>query len=187
MSIRLFIAIELPAVQKQRLEDIQSKLKRKAPAVRWVNPKNIHLTLKFLGDMEENSLPEVEKIVDACARECRPCSIRLCGVGAFPNIHSPRVIWVGIQDESGTLKTLAQKLESLLTKLGVEEDGRPYSPHLTLGRVKEKIRGMSFSDALSPLKGEEAGEVMVDEISLIRSDLTPHGPIYTILHQARLG
>lgn len=187
MSIRLFVAIELPEEQRRRLARIQDSLKRTLPSVRWVRPANIHLTLKFLGDMPERDLPRVKEIVSECARGIPQLRICLVGIDAFPGPQSPRVIWVGVKEESGGLRQIAQRLENLFEGMGVEKENRSFNPHLTLGRVKERGRESAYATVLPRHKDEEAGDMMAGEISLVRSDLSPEGPTYTTIHTARLG
>ena len=186
MTIRSFIAIELGDKEKQSLELIQNKLKRELPAVRWVKPHTIHLTLKFLGYIDESQIPRIKEIIDTAAKNCRSFQMRLSGIGAFPNARNPRVIWIGVQEESGILKKLTEELDRLLAGIGIEPEDRAFSPHLTLGRVKERGGGDIFGNVLTLFKAEEAGEMRVDKVSLMRSDLTPQGPIYSTLHPAEL-
>lgn len=186
MKIRSFIAIELGDKEKRSLELIQNKLKRELPPVKWVKPAAMHLTLKFLGYVEEDWIPRIVESMDSAARGCRPFRMKLSGIGAFPNSKKPRVIWVGIREESGALKRLAEELEKLLSGIGLEPEERPFSPHLTLGRVKERGGGNAFEGVLTVFKDRDAGEAQVDEISLMRSDLTPKGPIYSALHLVEL-
>jgi len=186
MTIRSFIAIELGDKEKRSLELIQNKMKRELPTVRWVKPNTIHLTIKFLGFIEESEIPRIKEIINTAAENCRPFQMRLSGLGAFPNARNPRVIWIGVREESGVLKQLAAELERLLAEIGVEPEDRAFSAHLTLGRVKERGGRDVFSSVLPTFKDEDAGEMRVDKISLIRSDLTPQGPIYSTLHRAEL-
>jgi len=186
MNIRSFIAIELGDKEKRSLELIQNKLKRELTAVRWVKPHTIHLTLKFLGYIEESQIARIKEIIDTAAKNCRSFQMRLSGIGAFPNARNPRVIWIGVCEESGILKILTEELDRLLAGIGIEPEDRAFSPHLTLGRVKERGGRDIFSDVLTLFKAEEAGEMRVDKISLMRSDLTPQGPIYSTLHLAEL-
>ncbi|MEJ2744276.1 MAG: RNA 2',3'-cyclic phosphodiesterase [bacterium] len=186
MKIRTFIAIELGDKEKKCLGLIQNKLKRELPPVRWVKPATLHLTLKFLGYVEEDRIPKIVECMNSASRGCNPFRMRLSSIGAFPNTRNPRTIWMGIREESGALKKIAAELERLLSQIGIEPEERPFSPHLTLGRVKERGDGNVFDGVLSVFKDQEAGEVRVDRISLMRSDLTPQGPIYSELHLVEL-
>lgn len=182
MQIRSFIAIELGDKEKQSLGLIQNKLKRELPPVRWVKPATMHLTLKFLGYVEEDRIPRIVECMKSAASGCGPFRMSLSGIGAFPNSRNPRTIWIGIREESGVLKRLAAGLEKLLSGIGIEPEDRSFSPHLTLGRVKERGDGNVFDGVLTVFKAHDAGEVQVNRISLMRSDLTPQGPIYSALH-----
>lgn len=186
MKIRSFIAIELGDKEKRSLERIQSKLKRELPPVRWVKPAAMHLTLKFLGCVEEDQVPKIVDSMKSAAGGCMPFRVHLSGLGAFPNPRNPRIIWIGIREESGALKRLAGELEKLLSGIGIEPEDRPFSPHLTLGRVKERGDGNVFDGVLTAFKDQDAGEAQVDRISLMRSDLTPQGPIYSALRHVEL-
>ncbi len=186
MRLRLFIAIELDDKVKQALDILQERLKRELPGLRWVKPNNIHLTLKFLGYTEEDKLPRLKEIVSKAAEETQSFTVTFSGLGAFPNTRNPRIIWVGVKEMSGALQTIVERLEKQVTALGLEAEKRSYKPHLTLGRVKERVGRKNFTDILAPFKNEDVGRVVVGEISLIRSDLTPKGPIYTTVHSAKL-
>ncbi len=186
MKIRSFIAIELGDKEKRSLELIQNKLKRELPPVRWVKPATMHLTLNFLGDVEEDLIPRIIESMNSAVRGCRPFRMNLSGIGAFPNSRNPRVIWIGIREESGVLGRLAAELEKLLSGIGIEPEEHPFSPHLTLGRVKERGDRNVFDGVLTVFKDQNAGGVQVDGICLMRSDLTPQGPIYSALHHVEL-
>ena len=187
MKIRLFIAIELGDEEKRALESLQERMKRQMPPLKWVRPGSIHLTIKFLGLIDKDNLPRIEEIVTAVAGGYRPFSVRFTGVGVFPNAHSPRVIWVGVGEGSDTICRMAEELDKLLiAELGLEAEKRSYSPHLTLARVKGRLGRGEINKVLPLFEDEEIGETVVGGIALIRSDLTPKGPIYTTLHRAKL-
>lgn len=182
MTLRLFIAIEIGEQEKKSLERIQSRLRHKLPSVRWVKPAAIHLTLAFLDDTDEREVPRVLEAMAAAAIGCPGFSFAMRGVAAFPNEKNPRVIWIGIEEPTGTLANYAAKLRTLLSAAGFPVEDRPFSPHITIGRVRER-GGPGCGHVLSLFRDETAGVIHVREICLIRSELTPAGPIHTVLHQ----
>jgi 2'-5' RNA ligase len=167
------------------------QLRELLPAVpiRWVPVKNIHLTLKFLGNILEENLGVLKENLKEEAMLHRSFDFGLNQPGAFPSINRPRVIWVGVT-AAEELKNLARGIEHQTKKLGYPNEDRPFSPHLTLGRVGRQV---SLSDirliaeALQSLKIEASGTTRVSEIHLYRSDLNPGGAVYTRLYSARLG
>ena len=184
MTLRLFIAIEIGEGEKKSLERIQSRLRHKLPAVRWVKPSAIHLTLMFLGDTDEREVPRIRDAIAAAAAESEAFSFTMRGVGAFPNERSPRVIWIGVDEPTGLLSKYAAKLGALLSAEGFPAEDRPFSPHITIGRVRE--RGPDYGPVLSRFSDEAAGVTHAREVCLIRSELTPSGPVHTILHRMPL-
>lgn len=188
-AIRAFIAINLPLFLQKELGNIIEQLKGPdTEAVRWVPPENIHLTLKFLGDVSPANLEILKKILEAKASRYSPFEIRVGNLGAFPNQHRPRVIWVGIQAPTA-LSNLYQGIENEAQRLGYAPEDRPFSPHLTLGRVAHNAAPQEvhqIGDKLSTIQVGELGVVTIDCIHLIRSDLRPHGAIYTSLYSTAL-
>ena len=185
MTLRLFIAIEIGEGEKKSLERIQSRLRHKLTAVKWVNPAAIHLTLRFLGDNDEREVPRILDAIAAAAAESVAFSFTMRGVGAFPNARSPRVIWIGVEEPTGILVRLAAALNALLSSAGFSAEDRPFSPHITIGRVKER-GGPDFGPVLSLFRDEAAGVTHAREVCLIRSELTPSGPVHTVLHRMPL-
>lgn len=183
-KIRAFIAIELPEEVKAQLRKLQEKLKvGKEEAVKWAEPEGIHLTLKFLGNITREKIEELSRTISPVVREVRPFTLQPEGLGAFPNLRTPRVVWVGVSGDLEVLLALQEQLEQALSKLGFKRE-KGFSPHLTLGRVREKA-----PHRIRELLGREIGELEVPEmahfrvtnISLMRSTLTPSGALYTRL------
>jgi len=190
-QIRTFIAIKLDETINAALADLQRQLKAKAPqgSVRWVRPEGIHLTLKFLGDVPVNRIEEIKQaLIQACVG-FPAFSFSVGGLGCFPNPRRPRVVWVGVQEESGTLAGLQKAIEDGMEKLGFAPEGRRFHAHLTLGRTQRRA---SSGDArrLGQLVSEtdigELGQMEVRAVSLMKSDLKPTGAVYTRLAAARL-
>jgi 2'-5' RNA ligase len=185
---RLFIAIDLPPKARQLLAKVQSRLKS-APAIRWTKPQQIHLTLQFLGDTPAT---QVEAIAAALQRNVFPLSpftLTLNGVGVFPNLKRPGIIWVGLDGESDTLKALHRAVISATQTVGFTPEKRPFKPHLTIGRVQKRVKPGDYAAIRRTIRRNPIAEIAtfsVDRISLIRSRLTPAGPIYTQLAEIDL-
>jgi 2'-5' RNA ligase len=183
-TIRAFIAIELTAPIRERLGDLQSRMQQDLPPklLRWVGPEGIHLTLVFLGEIPVEQVgPITEALGEACAGHA-PFGISIAGMGCFPNTRRPRVVWVGVEEPSGALARLQRDVEGALEPLGFPPEGRRFSPHLTLGRVKGG--GKQALAALGTYVEQaraRVGEMRVEEVHLIRSDLQPGGAVYTEL------
>jgi RNA 2',3'-cyclic 3'-phosphodiesterase len=188
-AIRAFIAIDLPAVLRARLDSIIDNLKSVSPgAVRWVPSKNIHLTLKFLGDISPANLQVLSKIIAAETQNCPPFDMEVGGVGAFPNDRRPRVVWVGVKAPSA-LENLQRSIEAETRRLGYTPEERPFSPHLTIGRVTHNAKPQDIrqlSETLVNLDTGNLGRVTVEKIFLFRSDLYPSGAVYRPLFSCNL-
>ena len=191
-QIRSFIAIELSQDVKDSLSRLQDRLKRQVPerSVRWVRPGGVHLTLKFLGDVPATRIASISQAVETACRGFSQFTIELAGLGCFPNPRRPRVVWVGVREPTGTLVRLQKAVEGALAELGFKPEGRPFRPHLTLGRVQRKV-GHSDRQRLGELIAESdvdlLGRMTVASVNLIRSDLRPDGAVYTVLAHAPLG
>ena len=134
--IRSFLAIELPATIQANIGKIEEAAKTTSADVRWVSPGRIHLTLKFFGNIEELKIDSIAAAIRGPVSAAKPFHLNVRGTGAFPNLRSPRIIWIGLVDEEGRLAALQKEVESSLEKIGFEPEDRPFRPHLTLARVK---------------------------------------------------
>jgi 2'-5' RNA ligase len=184
-KLRCFIAIELPPEIKKQLDALEERLKSgQHPFVKWVDPEGIHLTLKFLGSISSDTVSGVIQGVARALKGVSPFNLQLGGLGAFPNWQRPQVIWVGVRGEVEKVVSLQRGIETILSPLGFPPESRSFSPHLTLARLREGVS--------SPEKhrfGEWAGGTEfaaphafeVNGVSLMRSELTPSGPIYSRL------
>lgn len=183
-TIRAFIAIHLPLDVKAALGNVARELEGRAPrgAVRWVKPEQMHLTLRFLGDTDTAKLPAIQAAMDAAGAANPPFEMRLQGIGCFPNMKRPRVLWVGLAGHEERLLSLVADLEGGLAPLGWEPEGKPFRAHLTLGRVKDEraAQGVDWSAEVPPLI------VPVGAVHLIESQLRYDGPIYTVHHSSEL-
>ena len=189
-SVRAFIAIELPGSVKSALSQLQDNLKRSEHAsVKWVDTGSIHLTLKFLGNIATETIPELTKVLSEAARGITPFHLELGEMGVFPNLRAPRVVWVGLRGETATLSVLQENIESALIPLGFPPENRAFSPHLTLGRVREKAspgERRSLGQAVASSKVASREPFPVDSLSLMRSTLTREGAVYSRLYSVAL-
>ena len=180
-SIRSFVAIELSPDIRSQIEKIQNELKGSSADVRWVRSRGIHLTLKFLGGIPEEKISEISGVLTRCAAETERFNLIIHSLGAFPNATNPKVIWIGVEDESGRLLKAQQSVEKSLAAIGFKEEKRAFTPHLTLGRLKSP-RGKREVSRQIEASGEcSCGTLTVTEICLFKSDLKPSGAVYTKL------
>lgn len=188
--VRAFIAIDLPSDVLDALGEVIDKLKeqlRGAP-IRWVEHAQIHLTLKFLGDVSLQNLEIIKKIVSTEASKRQILEMGVGGLGAFPKLHHPRVIWVGIEAPS-ELSDLRRGIEDSVVRLGYERDRYDFTPHLTLGRISRKASAKDvrkIGKVLHDFRVGYLGAARVEEIHVYRSDLRPQGAVYTRLFTAPL-
>ena len=189
--IRSFIAIELPPEIREALGSLEKRLKAgRHPFVRWVDPDSIHLTLKFLGNVDSTSVPD---IVEAMNRVPKPMSsllFQIEGVGVFPNWNRPQVVWVGIGGDIAKLGSLQRDLENTLAPLGFPRESRSFRPHLTLGRLRDRASlkdRQEFGTLAQSVRSETRPSFEVSSLSLMKSQLTPSGAVYSRLASVELG
>jgi 2'-5' RNA ligase len=184
-AIRAFIAIALPADIKTRIKNHQAPLKcDTGNSVKWVDPEIIHLTLKFLGDITDDQIIPVTNAMRESVASTHPFILRLQGIGAFPSLNRAQVVWAGINGNLDSLLALQNKLDANLVKLNFPPERRPFSPHLTLGRVRDTAaltERQKLSACLSSFKIESGTQFEVKSIDLVQSRLLPAGPLYTRL------
>jgi 2'-5' RNA ligase len=185
--IRSFLAIELPKPILKKIEEVQGDLRSTHADVRWVNPEKIHLTLKFFGNIEESRIDPIFKSIEEPIRNTLPFSLKVQGVGAFPNLKNPRVIWMGLVDGREILVSFQKQIETQFEEIGFQSEDRPFHPHLTLGRMKSSRGKEELVGRMERHKEEEFGDLQVERMVLFKSDLKPTGPIYTPLRELRLG
>ena len=191
-DIRTFIAIELSADVLRRIGTLLERIQADVPPglVRWVRPEGIHLTLKFLGDVQADRLEGLAVALQSACAPHAPFSLSIGGMGVFPNPQRPRVIWIGVDEPTGALVRLQRDVERAIAPLGFPTERRPFSPHLTLGRVKGAKIPAPTLEALGQYATHarvHVGEMAVDAVHLMRSDLSPAGARYTELATAPLG
>lgn len=185
-TIRTFIAFKLPEKILLYISEIQKKLKSCRFKARWVRPENIHLTLKFLGDVEISDIGKISDAISESADGFAPISIRAKGIGVFPSIKRPKVLWIGISGQMDELVGLQQKLDENLSKLGFPKEKRAFNGHLTLARAKEYIDPKKMIDAMIKFKEFESEPFTADRLIFFRSRLKPSGAEYSELASAEL-
>ena len=183
--IRTFIAFDTPAEIKMEMASLQSQLKKSDADVRWESAEKFHATIKFLGNVEEALLQGIiTKIQGICAQH-RSFQVVFRNVGGFPNVKSPRVLWIGCENPDGRLLPLKNALDSGLLPEGFEVEDRPFHPHVTLGRVKS-LRGKNDLTPMLEKLTLEPRVATVAEIIVMKSTLKPQGAVYTVLKNIRL-
>jgi len=189
-QIRSFIAIELPEKVKSGLARLRSELERTEHSfVKWVDPEGIHLTLKFLGNIPFKQVAEVTKAIEGAAQGISPFQLEISGLGAFPNVRQPRVLWVGVGGQVDTLLQLQRNIDSALASLGFTREERPFTAHLTLARVRQGAsprERKSLGELVMSASFEASYPIEAKAVSLMRSQLTWGGAIYTRLSVVEL-
>jgi 2'-5' RNA ligase len=186
-KIRAFIAFEMPPEITAHLKDLQEALRSQGMKLRWVRPENIHLTLKFLGDISPGQIDKLNSALISTASENNSVTLRAKGLGVFPSLKSARVLWVGLTGGSETLSRIHHDLENRLELFGFEREHRAFKAHLTLARVKQKLPYKTLFAALETLKGFETETFDLDKLILFKSELKPSGAVYTPLKTVPLG
>lgn len=189
---RLFIALHLPATVTAALDIAQRSLRSSVPRslVSWVAPGSIHLTLKFLGDVPLDARAAIADALTNLALAHAPFELSTAGLGCFPHERNPRVVWIGVQGQMDALNRLRDSVESAIAPLGYPTEDRPFSPHLTLGRVRRETSRSAVQSLVAAIRATPPPAAVtwrVTEIALFRSELKPDGAVYTLLHHAPLG
>jgi 2'-5' RNA ligase len=193
--IRTFVAIELDASLRNALAQVQAELRSRLRTamgsdarIQWVRPESVHLTLKFLGDIPEERVPDIEAALALVAGAQARCAADVQGLGAFPDARAPRVLWVGLSGKADRVTRLADAVDRALVGLGFTPESKPFTPHLTLARIKERSRDIGRALAAGGMleRMTPVGTVMVNAIALMKSELKPSGAVYTKLCEASL-
>ena len=189
-QVRSFIAIELPDELKLGLTQLEAQLKMsKQPWVKWVDPYSIHLTLKFLGSIAIDRISEITKAIEEAVQGISPFHLEAKGLGVFPNLKRVQVVWIGISGEIDKLGQLHQHLESNLVRFGFIPESRPFTPHLTLARLRNQAsldERQKLGQLIASTKFEAACTIKVDAINLMKSQLTREGTVYNRISSVRL-
>jgi 2'-5' RNA ligase len=187
--MRVFIAIQLPAAIKETLSGIQHKLKAENLNINWVKAQNLHLTLKFLGDIPCEQLEKIHRIIAEVAGITAGFKIKLEKLGVFPNLRAGRIIWVGANQPPLELKQFAEQLETKLTDTGIPRENRDFCAHITIGRIKNYLGPSDLKKALDKIgmdMPDYKWEFDCEKITLFESVLGPAGPTYTALKEFNL-
>jgi RNA 2',3'-cyclic 3'-phosphodiesterase len=184
---RTFIAIETGSAIRGKAVALQVELAKTGAEVKWVATDSMHITLLFLGEVDDRELHLVCRAAKDIAASEPPFPLRVSGVGAFPNVRRPKILWAGITDGADQLKRLYDKLEAKLLDLGCyRKEERGYTPHLTLGRAKSEADGFALAPELAKRMAWDGGRTMVDEVLVFSSVLERDGPVYTVLGRGEL-
>ncbi|MBW2646020.1 MAG: RNA 2',3'-cyclic phosphodiesterase [Deltaproteobacteria bacterium] len=185
-TIRSFIAIELPGQVIEAIKKLQEDLRKYGLGIRWVRPENIHLTLKFLGNISEEDVAPITSVLKTATDTTEPFHLRGQGLGIVPGISRPQVIWIGMSGDVEPLKQFQLRVEEGLEQLGFPKEKRPFRSHLTIGRVKGKLEKRILLEAIEQLGIFESDSFIADSIILFRSDLQRSGAVYTKLAEVPL-
>jgi 2'-5' RNA ligase len=183
--MRTFIAIDFPEPVRDALAQAAAHLKYSGADVKWIGKENIHLTLKFLGEVDDKKLEAIKTTLDSIASQTKVFEATVKDLGAFPKIEFPRVIWAGIDKGAAELRDLAGKIDQELSKLGFEKESRPFAAHLTIGRVRSPKNKEALKTKMTACKLPELPPHHIASVILYKSTLTPKGSIYTILHESK--
>ncbi|MCX7702588.1 MAG: RNA 2',3'-cyclic phosphodiesterase [Planctomycetota bacterium] len=183
---RMFIAVELEDDLRKQLSEVQKTLATSQANVKWVEPHNIHLTIKFLGDVDPALIVGICKVIESATEKQVPFVVPVIGVGTFPPTGLPRIIWVGASDEELRLSKIYNTLNSGLVPLGIPFEKRKFNPHITLGRIRTPKGADALKKMVSQYSQKPFGSIAVDSLTLFSSELTEKGPLYTPLANIRL-
>ena len=182
-TIRSFVAIELPEHVISMLRGVQDDLRRNKFRIKWVQPDNIHLTLKFLGNVDSNDIDGITAAMSVAIQGCGPITLCAKGVGVFPGLKRARVIWIGLGGQVQRLSEMQGKLEKNLAEIGFSEENRSFKAHLTIGRFKSSVNPKVIGPILQKYSAIQSEEFILNQIVLFKSDLTPSGPVYSVLQR----
>lgn len=186
--LRTFVAVEIAEEASGKIDRLIKRLSHIDAGVKWVAGENLHLTLKFLGDVPAEQVPEICDCVTQAAAGHAPFKLECCELGAFPDITRPRTVWVGAGDGSEVVQRLQESVESGLDLIGFRPERRRFHPHLTIGRARRGGPGLAqLGEAIDSERGFQAGQTLVDEVVVFSSELGPGGPTYTPLARVPLG
>jgi 2'-5' RNA ligase len=189
-QVRAFIAIELPEELKAALTRWRERLKSGSQApVKWVDPNSIHLTLKFLGNISTDMTGRITALLEDAVRGISPFHLEASGTGVFPNLKRVQVVWVGVSGEVDRLRQLQQRIDSSLASLGFVAESRPFTPHLTLARLRDHAtpdERQKLGQLITSTSFDTAYGIEVDAVNLMRSQLTPQGAIYSRISTVKL-
>ncbi len=184
--MRTFIAIEIPDETRKEMTEAQQRLKGSGVEASWPRPEGIHLTLKFLGEVPETRITEIMDGIRHSVQGIAPFRLDVGGIGTFPGPKNARVVWIGLSGDTETLKRLQAAVEDSMARLGLERDDRPFTPHLTIGRIKYIRSRDRWLKTLEETRDIKLSGFDVTSISLMKSELKSSGAVYTELGRAEL-
>jgi 2'-5' RNA ligase len=184
--MRTFIAIEIPDEIKQQMAEVQRRLKGTGVDASWTRPEGIHLTLKFLGEIPDSQVADIMSALTRTAGDTGGFRLEIEGVGTFPNSKNARVVWIGVSGDIEKLTKLQAAVEDAMAKLDMEREDRPFTPHLTLGRIKYIRSKESWLSTLEEIKDIKLAGFDVNAISLMKSELKRTGAVYTEIGRVEL-
>jgi len=179
---RTFCAIELPDEVRSQLQQHVKRLREAVPeaSASWSRPENVHLTLKFFGNVNKDKLTSISSAATRVTSDYSPFQIKIGGTGVFPKASRPQVLWIGVEDPSGRLTELQRRFEEECAKVGFPKENRAYRPHLTIARLRHPEGGRKLAETHSQTKFGFI-EIRVSEFTVFRSQLSPKGSIYTVI------
>lgn len=180
-SIRAFIAFDLPKDILESIGNVQEQVKKRGTKFRWVPFTNIHLTMKFIGDIHVDLVDKVSNIMAESAEGFSTISLYASGIGVFPGLHRPRVLWIGIDGEIDRLYRLQKTLDEKLSTIGIPTEKRPFQGHLTIGRAKEGMNMESLKESLRAFYDFQTRPFGINEMKLFQSELSPTGAVYSCM------
>ena len=186
-TIRSFVAVLLVGAVRGELAAAIERLRPVSRDVAWVNPGNIHLTVKFLGNVARDRIDPIVAALTGALGEAGAFDATIRGLGAFPSLARPRVIWAGVTEGAGAMVEAARRVDEALAAVGFPREARPFSPHATLGRVRRPGANPTLASALRAEESSEFGRIHVAGVRLMRSELSPRGAHYTELATVALG
>lgn len=186
MNVRLFVAVEITGEIRKKLAEFQDELKKVDADVGWVAPENIHITLKFIGALDEEKIEAVTTVIRDSVIHIKPFDLDCTGAGTLPTEKNPRVIFADVIDAGGILAKIHERLDNQFMALGVEHEDRKFTAHLTVGRIKTRRNVRKLIERIYSYNGFNFGPELVTQVVLMKSDLSPEGPIYTNLHSVDL-
>ncbi|RJP80468.1 MAG: RNA 2',3'-cyclic phosphodiesterase [Desulfobacteraceae bacterium] len=185
-AIRAFIAFDLPDDVLEIIGEIQKQLKKKGLKLRWVPVCNIHLTVKFIGDLPADLIDQVAGIMTESAERCSLMTINASGMGVFPGLRRPSVLWIGIHGETDRLIRFQKTLDENLERIGIQSEKRPFRGHLTIGRVKTNPNMELLKESLRLFNDFQTRPFTIKEVKLFQSELTPAGAVYSCIKSIAL-
>jgi len=185
-ALRCFIGVDVADDVRQALTRQHRQLKRQAKEYRWVDPENYHLTIKFLGNVSGEIIPDITAAVREAVEGLDPFEVRVKGFDAFPYRSTPRVVWAGIDHGGEELTELWRRIDQNLAVLGFPPDQREYTPHLTLGRARSGNKRADLMPLFNRLGGRDWGAYTVSSVKIMKSELKRKGPVYSVLEEIQL-